>query len=65
MNTKLKQCLIIFGFVLIPFLAILVCRVLRIAQGEKNEEIIFGIMAGFFLDVIYGVVLIAMAKSKK
>lgn len=65
MNTKLKQYLIISAYILIPILAILVCRGLRVAQGEKNEEIIIGIMAGNFLNVIYVVVLTVLAKFKR
>lgn len=65
MNTKLKQYLIISAYILIPILAILVYRGLRVAQGEKNEEIIIGIMAGIFLNVIYVVVLTVLAKFKR
>lgn len=38
----------------------------RVAQGEKTEEIVFGIMVGILLDLIYAIVLLfANRKSNK
>lgn len=65
MNPKLKHCFIISAYVLIPLLAVLACIGFRVAQGEKNEEIVFGLMAGILLDAIYGSVLTIMAKFKR
>jgi hypothetical protein len=37
--------------------------VFRIAQREKNEEIVFGIMLGIALDFIYSIVLLFINKK--
>ena len=39
-------------FVIIPSLSVFICRVFKVAQGEKVEEIVFGIMVGIVLDLI-------------
>ena len=45
-------------FIIIPFLSVVLCVVFRIAQGEKTEEIVFGVMLGIVLDFIYSIVLL-------
>ena len=35
----------------------------RIAQGEKTEEILFGIMPGIVLDFMYSIVLLFMNRK--
>lgn len=40
-------------YVIIPILTVFLCRLWKVAQGEKNEEIIFGIMLGILLDIIF------------
>ena len=40
----------------IPIITVFLCRLLKIAQGEKNEEIVFGIMLGILLDIIFFII---------
>ena len=40
-------------FVIIPSLSLFICLVFKVAQGEKIEEIVGGIMIGLVLDLIY------------
>ena len=49
-------------FVVIPVFSVLLCMVFRIAQGERTEEIVFGIMLGIVLDFIYSIVLLITNK---
>ena len=44
-------------FFLLPLLSVAGCRLLRLAQGERNEEIVFGLLLGLLLDLLYGAVL--------
>lgn len=39
-------------YVVIPIITVSLWRLLKVAQGEKNEEIVFGIMLGILLDII-------------
>ena len=48
---------------IIPTLSVLVCVGLRLAQGEQNEEIVFGLMAGLALDLVYALAL-AICKGR-
>ncbi len=50
-------------YIVIPIISVFICRILKLAQGEKNEEIIFGIILGIFLDIIFYIV--DKLKSKK
>lgn len=45
-------------FVIIPSLSVLICLMFKFAQGEKVEEIVFGIMLGLVLDLIYLIILL-------
>lgn len=65
MNGRIKRILMISAYLFIPFLSVLICRGLEIAQGEKNEEIIFGLMVGLFLDFVYSVVLVLLDKVRE
>lgn len=49
-------------YILIPFLSVLICRLLKLAQGEKNEEIVFGLMIGIILDLILSVIILIRNK---
>ncbi len=51
-NSYLKALI----YIIIPIITVLLCRLLRVAQGEKNEEIVFGIMVGILIDIIFIIV---------
>ena len=59
----MKKYLKYLFYIVIPIIAVFLCRILKVAQGEKNEEIIFGIMLGIFLDIIF--YIIDKLKSRK
>lgn len=63
MKSRFKRPLIII-YLAIPIIMVLLCRVFKIAQGEKNEEIVFGIMLGIFFDFICNIVFALVAKYK-
>lgn len=48
-NKYLKQLI----YIVIPIITVFVCRLLKVAQGEKNEEFVFGIMIGILFDFIF------------
>ncbi|OUN30803.1 hypothetical protein B5G33_06425 [Blautia sp. An81] len=48
-NKYLKQLI----YIVIPIITVFVCRLLKVAQGEKNEEFVFGIMIGILFDIIF------------
>ena len=50
-------------FVIIPLLSVFTCLVFKVAQGEKVEEIVGGIMIGLVLDLIY-LIIILITKRK-
>ena len=50
-------------FVIIPLLSVFICLVFKVAQGEKVEEIVGGIMIGLVLDLIY-LIIILITKRK-
>ena len=52
----MKKYLKYLFYIVIPIIAVFLCRILKVAQGEKNEEVIFGIMLGIFLDIIFYVI---------
>ena len=43
-------------YIVIPIITVFLCRLLKVAQGEKNEEIVFGIMLGILLDIIFFII---------
>ena len=49
-------------FLIIPLVSVLVCVLFRLAQGEKTEEVVFGIMLGVVLDLIYLIALLIIKK---
>lgn len=51
-NKCLKQLI----YVVMPIITVFLCRLLKVAQGEKNEEIVFGIMLGILLDIIFFII---------
>lgn len=52
-------------FIIIPILSVFLCRLFMIAQGEKNEEIVMGIMIGIVLDLLYSIYLLVRSKRTK
>ncbi len=65
MKTKCSALLQSLLFLIIPALAVLLCIVFRTAQGEKTEEVLFGILLGILLDIAYAVYLLAIRKTKQ
>jgi len=66
MKVRIKNVLKYLWFIIIPILSVLICMALKIAQGEKTEEIVFGVMLGIVLDFFFSVVLLFMnRKSNK
>ena len=63
----MKNYLKYLFYIIIPIIVVFLCRILEVAQGEKNEEIIFGIMLGIFLDIIFCVTdcIIGKLKTRK
>lgn len=59
-NKYLKQLI----YILIPIIAVFLCRLLKVAQGEKNEEIVFGIMLGILLDIVFFIIQILKLKNQ-
>lgn len=59
-NKYLKQLI----YVLIPIITVFLCRLLKVAQGEKNEEIVFGIMLGILLDIVFFIIQILKLKNQ-
>lgn len=49
--------------IIIPSVSVLICLIFELAQGERIEEIIFGIISGIVLDLIYLIVLLLMNKK--
>ena len=61
----MKKYLKYLFYIAIPIIAVFLCRILKVAQGEKNEEIISGIMIGIFLDIIFCIIDGVIDKFKK
>lgn len=51
-------------FVVIPLLSVFICLAFKVAQGEKVEEIVGGIVIGLVLDLIY-LIIILITKRKQ
>lgn len=41
---------------LIPIVTVSISRLLRLAQGEKNEEIVIGVFIGVIIDLLLAIV---------
>lgn len=52
-------------FPLLPALCAFTSLLLRLAQGEKAEELAFGVMVGILLDLIYGAVLLWLTRQDR
>lgn len=63
MKSKIMNLLKYLMFILIPVLSVSICVLFRLAQGEKTEEIAFGIMVGILLDIIYSFILLWMTRK--
>ena len=50
-------------FIIIPSFSVFLCIAFKIAQGERNEEIIFGVILGFLLDFVYSIILLFLNKK--
>lgn len=49
---------------LIPIVTVSISRLLRLAQGEKNEEIVIGVFIGVIIDLLLAIVH-AFIRQKK
>lgn len=49
-------------FAIIPIISVVLCLKFNIAQGEKNEEIVVGVLLGIVLDFIYSIYLLITNK---
>lgn len=68
MKTKIINIFKYSLFAIIPIISVLLCLIFSVAQGEKNEEIVFGVLLGIVLDFIYSVYLLVantISKTKK
>lgn len=63
MKQNVKSILKYLLFFIIPILSVFMCIVFRIAQGEKTEEIIFGVMLGIVLDFVYFIALLLIKRK--
>ena len=61
--SKIRKFKVLF-YITIPIIMVLACRVLEAAQGEQNEEIVFGIIIGIFMDVVFAIVLSAIERFR-
>ena len=59
----MSKAIIHLMFLIIPVVSVLICVLLRLAQGEKTEEVVFGIMLGLVFDFIYLIVLLIFKKK--
>lgn len=62
MKRKIVNFLKYSVLLLIPIISVLLCMTFRLAQGEKNEEIVFGVMVGIAIDLIYSIILLIASK---
>lgn len=65
MKLKIMNVLKYLAFVLFPILSVFLCLALGVAQGERNEEIVFGVLLGIALDLIYSLFLFMISKNQK
>lgn len=63
MEPKIITILKYLLFIIIPFFCVIINVAFETAQGEKTEEIGFGIMVGIVLDLIYAIVLLVMKRK--
>lgn len=63
MKGKIKNTVKYLLFIIIPILSVFFCMLFEIAQGEKNEEIVFGVMLGIVLDFIYAISLLIINRK--
>lgn len=65
MEPKIITILKYLMFIIIPFLSVIYNIVFETAQGERTEEIAFGIIVGLVLDLIYAIVFLIMRKKER
>ena len=52
-------------FIILPALSVLFCLLFRVAQGERIEEIVFGLFLGIVFDFIYLIILLIIKRISK
>ncbi|MBR7133317.1 MAG: hypothetical protein IKD04_07265 [Clostridia bacterium] len=65
MKTKIINIFKYSLFAIIPLTSVLLCLIFSVAQGEKNEEIVFGVLLGIAIDLIYSMYLLVANKISK
>ena len=61
-NIRCLGVLSIFQTWPIPVISVFLCRYFKIAQGEKNEELVLGILLGLALNLLIGIILLLFTK---
>lgn len=62
MKMKVRNILKYLLLIIIPIISVVLCMVFRLAQGERIEELVFGVMLGILLDFIYSIVLLFVSR---
>ena len=62
MKMKVRNILKYLLLIIIPIISVVLCIVFRLAQGERIEELVFGVMLGILLDFIYSIVLLFVSR---
>lgn len=62
---KVKNVFKYLMFLIIPALSVILCMALRIAQGERAEEIAVGVILGIVLNLIYAIVLLLVKRKSE
>lgn len=52
-------------YIVIPLISVFISRVFRLAQGEKLEEILSGIMVGILLDLFLAIIFLFIKKHRR
>lgn len=63
MSAKFKNLIVYSFYITIPVLCVFFCRFYKLAQGERTEEYVFGILLGILFDLIYSLFLFLLSKK--
>jgi len=65
MKSKIITTIKYLLYIIIPLLSVMLNVLLKTSQGERNEEIAFGILLGIILDFLYSILILITNKSGK